>query len=71
VEINKNGGTVHSASAYELPGGHPWKGKGVWVRDGEFNGTLSVSGGVRRAQTFALHGEKGSLTVEDEPGVSR
>ncbi|MGZ3722632.1 MAG: hypothetical protein ACXVA9_06865, partial [Bdellovibrionales bacterium] len=44
-EINKNGGTVHSATAYELPGGHPWKGKGVWVRDGEFNGTLSVSGG--------------------------
>lgn len=70
VEIQKNGGIVHSFSAFEVPEGIPWKGKGKWVRDGAFTGTLS-NGFGKKFQTFALHGEKGSLSVEDEPGSTR
>jgi hypothetical protein len=72
IEIQKNGGVMHSAVGYELPLGLGWKAKGNWVRDGDFNGTLNVSGGgAKRAQNFILHGEKGALTVENESGTPR
>jgi hypothetical protein len=71
VEIQKNGGVVHSAAGYELPTGAAWRGKGTWLRDGDFNGTVKVNGGSKRAQNFTLHGEKGALTVENELGASR
>jgi hypothetical protein len=70
VEIGKTGGTMHSASGVEAQSGRPWRAKGSWVRDGEFVGALTV-GLAKKQQTFALHGSKGSLSVENEPGVSR
>jgi hypothetical protein len=65
VEIQKTGGTLQALTASQ-EGGAVWKSKGSWVRDGEFNGTLTVNHG-RRAQNFSLRGERGQLTVRSRP----
>jgi hypothetical protein len=69
VEIQKSGGSVQAASAAETLG--VWRGKGSWVRDGAFSGVLSLPGANKKLHAFTLHGEKGSLSIDDETGVSR
>jgi hypothetical protein len=60
VDIQANGGTIPLAQGtLEGPARQVWKLKGSWVRDGEFNGTLSTGKG----RPFSFSGEKGNLRI--------
>lgn len=71
VEIHKVGGAIHFASATESGSNQTWRGKGVWVRDGAFTGSMSISGAGKHTQNFTLLGEKGGLTVETVGGGAK
>jgi len=63
VDILGQGGSIESVSGVEKSSQQPWRLKGSWVRDGEFNALLSLGPG--KAQTFMLRGEKGLLNVQE------
>lgn len=65
VDIQSNSGLISSAVAiFEGQPAIPWKLKGNWVRDGQFNAVLSVS----RLKNFSLRGENGVLSVQENLG---
>lgn len=70
MELNKAGGSLREWRAFEFPASVQWRGRGAWLRDGEFNGSLAVSGG-KKSQSFNLRGEKGSLSVQERTGEPR
>lgn len=63
IDIQANGGLIHSVSGTEVEAKQPWRLKGSWVRDGEFNAVLAIAGA--KTKNFALSGEKGVLTVHE------
>ncbi len=64
VDITASGGRVPSATAQEISAQQPWRLKGAWVRDGEFNALLTL-GSANKSKTYVLSGERGGLSVEE------
>ncbi len=62
VDVHKTGGTVQSLTATEVGSGRTWKSRGTWLRDGDFSGVLDLGTG-KKADAFALRGEKGNMVV--------
>ncbi len=63
VHIQANGGQIHQISGIEGESKQPWRLKGNWARDGEFNAVLFLGRG--KTKNFALFGEKDVLSVQE------
>lgn len=67
LQVHKGGGSIQNISAaFEPAPGHAenWRGRGSWVRDGEFNAVVFTGSG----KPAVLQGENGDLTVQEQPG---
>ncbi len=62
-DIQASGGVIQSVTGVDFESKQPWRLKGSWVRDGEFNAVLAI--GAAKPKNFALTGEKGVLNVQE------
>ena len=63
VDIQANGGQIQHVLGIQAESKQPWRLKGSWVRDGEFNAILSL--GKSQSKSFTLFGENGVLKVQE------
>lgn len=69
ILLTKGGGEALGVTAAEISGAQ-WRGRGSWVRDGDFKAAVSlITGNISRR--FSIHGNAGELHVEPETGSAR